>query len=80
VPAYPVLPLKNTVVFPRVLIPLAVGRPRSLQLLTDLTPGDRIIAVAAQLESDASAASGRDAMRFKALASTLKGRAAKLRS
>ena len=36
-------------------------------------------AVAGQLEGDAAAASGRDAMRMKALAATLKGRAAKLR-
>ena len=45
----PVLPLKNTVVFPRVLLPLQVGRTRSLQLLEDLPPGDRLLAVAAQL-------------------------------
>ena len=36
-------------------------------------------AVAAQVESDAASASGRDASRFKALAATVKGRAAKLR-
>jgi len=36
-------------------------------------------AVAAQVESDAASASGRDASRFKALAATIKGRAAKLR-
>ena len=42
----PVLPLKNTVVFPHVLVPLAVGRPRSLRLLEDLPPGDRTLAVA----------------------------------
>src|SRR5215831_17842042 len=44
----PVLPLKNTVVFPHVLVPLAVGRPRSLRLLEDLPPGERTMAVAAQ--------------------------------
>ena len=44
----PVLPLKNTVVFPRVLIPLAVGRPRSLQLLDELPAGERVLAVSAQ--------------------------------
>jgi hypothetical protein len=35
--------------------------------------------LATQLEGDAGAATGRDAARFKALASTIKGRAAKLR-
>jgi ATP-dependent Lon protease len=48
--AVPVLPLKNTVVFPRVLIPLGVGRTRSLQLLEDIPPGDRIIGVATQVD------------------------------
>src|SRR5437868_8536379 len=48
----PVLPLKNTVVYPHVLVPLQVGRPRSLQLLEDLPPGERLLAVAAQLDED----------------------------
>ena len=48
----PVLPLKNTVVFPHVVVPLAVGRPRSLQLLDDLPPGERTLAVAAQLDEN----------------------------
>ena len=40
---------------------------------------DQLDALAKQLESDATAASGRDADRLKALAATLKGRAARLR-
>jgi ATP-dependent Lon protease len=48
----PVLPLKNTVVFPHVVVPLAVGRPRSLQLLDELPPGERTLAVAAQLDEN----------------------------
>jgi len=40
---------------------------------------DQLDAVAVQLEADGGAASGRDAMRFKALAATIKGRTAKLR-
>ncbi|MBJ7599931.1 endopeptidase La, partial [Candidatus Nephthysia bennettiae] len=48
----PVLPLKNTVVFPQVVVPLAVGRPRSLQLLDDLPTGDRTLAVSAQLDEN----------------------------
>ncbi|MDQ6742321.1 MAG: LON peptidase substrate-binding domain-containing protein, partial [Candidatus Dormibacteraeota bacterium] len=48
----PVLPLKNTVVFPQVVVPLAVGRPRSLQLLEDLPAGERTLAVSAQLDEN----------------------------
>jgi len=49
----PVLPLKSTVVFPRIFIPLSVGRRRSLKLLEDLPSGDRHIAVATQLDENA---------------------------
>jgi ATP-dependent Lon protease len=49
----PVLPLKSTVVFPRIFIPLSVGRRRSLKLLEDLPTGERHIAVAAQLDESA---------------------------
>ncbi len=47
-----VLPLKNTVVFPGMLVPLAVGRPRSLRLLDGLPVADRLLATAAQLSMD----------------------------
>jgi hypothetical protein len=40
---------------------------------------DQLDAIATQLEGDAGSASGRDAMRLKALAATIKGRTAALR-
>src|ERR1700731_3215194 len=49
----PVLPLKSTVVYPRIFIPLSVGRKRSLQLLEDLSGAERHIAVATQLDESA---------------------------
>src|ERR1700674_2586952 len=49
----PVLPLKSTVVFPLIFIPLSVGRRRSLQLLEDLAGVERHIAVATQLDETA---------------------------
>ena len=48
----PVLPLKNTVVFPQMMVPLAVGRSRSLQMLEDLPVVERVIACAAQLDEE----------------------------
>jgi ATP-dependent Lon protease len=52
----PVLPLKNTVVFPQLVVPLAVGRPRSLRLLEALAGEDRVMAVAAQLDESSEEA------------------------
>jgi ATP-dependent Lon protease len=49
----PVLPLKSTVVYPRIFIPLSVGRKRSLQLLEELSGAERHIAVATQLDEHA---------------------------
>jgi len=40
---------------------------------------DQLDTLATQLEGDSASATGRDAMRLKALASTLKDRAARLR-
>ncbi len=44
---YPVLPLKNTVVYPQIVIPLAVGRPKSLAAVNaGIESGRRVITVA----------------------------------
>jgi len=56
----PVLPLKATVVFPRIFIPLSVGRKRSLQLLEELSGVDRRIAVATQLDESAEEVAFKD--------------------
>jgi len=44
----PVLPLKNTVLFPGVAIPITVGRDKSIKLIKDAYRGDKIIGVVAQ--------------------------------
>ena len=41
----PVLPVRHTVLFPHAILPLNVGRPKSLQLLNDIMNGDRRVAV-----------------------------------
>ncbi len=43
----PVLPLRNIVGFPYVVIPLAVGIPRSIQLVEEAAEGDRLIGLVA---------------------------------
>lgn len=44
----PVMPLRNTVVFPHQVIPLAVGREKSLNLLHNLDEGTKVIGLVAQ--------------------------------
>jgi len=44
----PVMPLRNTVVFPHQVVPLAVGRERSLNLLQGLDEGTKILGLIAQ--------------------------------
>lgn len=44
----PIIPLRNTVVFPHQVIPLAVGREKSLNLLKDLGAETKIIGLIAQ--------------------------------
>ena len=45
---YPVMPLRNTVLFPQQVIPIYIGRDRSLKLINDLDPNSRYIVVVAQ--------------------------------
>ncbi len=44
----PVLPIRNTVLFPGVVIPITVGRQKSIRLVKNSYRGDRIIGVVAQ--------------------------------
>ncbi|HEY5294694.1 MAG TPA: endopeptidase La [Gaiellaceae bacterium] len=43
--ALPVLPLKETVVFPQSMSPLAIGQDRSVRLIDDVVAGDRLLAL-----------------------------------
>jgi len=44
-PMLPVLPLKETVVFPQSMTPLAIGQERSIKLVDDVVSGDRMLAL-----------------------------------
>jgi ATP-dependent Lon protease len=47
-----VLPLRETVVFPFAVIPIAVGQQRSVQLIDDAMKGNRMIAAVCQRSAD----------------------------
>ena len=48
----PILPLRNTVLFPGVVIPITVGRDKSIKAVTDAYKTDKLIGVVAQKDSN----------------------------
>ncbi len=48
----PILSLRNTVLFPGVVLPISIGRPRSVQLIKDAYKSDRIVGTVAQKDPD----------------------------
>ena len=47
----PLLPLRNTVLFPGVVLPITVGRDKSIKAVTDAYKADKLIGVIAQKDS-----------------------------
>jgi ATP-dependent Lon protease len=48
----PILPLRGTVLFPELILPIMVGRKKSVKLIDEAMEGDRIIGVVTQYSSD----------------------------
>jgi len=48
----PILPLRNTVLFPGVVIPITVGRDKSIKLIKEHYKGERIVGVVAQKDPE----------------------------
>ena len=48
----PVLPLRNTVLFPGVVLPITVGRDKSIKAVNDAYRADKLIGVLAQKDSN----------------------------
>ena len=48
----PILPLRNTVLFPGVVIPITVGRDKSIKAVNDAYLADKLIGVVAQKDSN----------------------------
>src|SRR5579862_8631071 len=53
--ALPVLPLKETVVFPQSMTPLAVGQERSVRLIDDVVSGERLLVLIASRDPEIEA-------------------------
>src|SRR5690606_20549865 len=48
----PILPLRNTVLFPGVVIPITAGRDRSIHLIKDANNGSKVIGVVSQKDEE----------------------------
>ena len=69
---YPVMPLRNTVLFPQQVIPIYIGRDRSLKLINDLDPKKRYIVVVAQEDGSIEDPKPEDLYSYGTLAQVLK--------
>ena len=70
---YPILPLRNTVLFPQQIIPIYVGREQSLKLIADLPKsGKKYIVVVAQQDGSIENPTEKDLYEYGTLAMVMK--------
>jgi ATP-dependent Lon protease len=68
----PILPLRNTVLFPGVVIPITVGRDKSIHLIKDYNKGDKTIGVVAQKSDSTEEPTGDDLYKVGTVAHIIK--------
>ena len=56
----PILPLRNNVLFPGVVIPITVGRDKSIRLIQDANKGDKTIGVVSQKDQEVESPEWKD--------------------
>jgi len=70
---YPVLPLRNTVLFPNQIIPIYIGREQSLQLISDVSKkDDKTIVVVAQKDGNVESPKSTDLYEIATIATVMK--------
>ena len=70
--SYPVMPLRNTVLFPQQVIPIYIGREKSLKLINSLGKGNKRIVVVAQEDGSIEDPKPEDLYSYGTLAVVLK--------
>ena len=68
----PLLPLRNTVLFPGVVIPITVGRDKSIKAVTDAYKADKLIGVISQKDSQVEEPTVSDLVNVGTVAKILK--------
>jgi ATP-dependent Lon protease len=68
----PILPLRNTVLFPGVVLPITVGRERSLKLIRDVNSGSKLLGTVAQKDYTVDRPEAKDLYQIGTVAEILK--------
>jgi len=68
----PILPLRNTILFPNHSIPLYIGRKHSLALLNEIIKGNKLVAVVSQKDASIENPTFNDVYKYGTLAILLK--------
>lgn len=68
----PILPLRNTVLFPGVVLPITVGRDKSINAVTDVYKTDKLIGVIAQKDANIEEPQPHDLCRIGTVAKIVK--------
>ena len=68
----PILPLRNTVMFPGVVMPITVGRQKSLQLIQEVYRGNRLLGTVAQKDGSIDDPAQNDLYQTGTIAQVLK--------
>lgn len=69
---YPILPLRNTVIFPEQVVPIQIGRPSSVTLVEDVMMGDSQMVVIAQRDEKVDLPDREDLYEYGTLVTILK--------
>ncbi len=68
----PILPLRNTVLFPGVVLPITVGRDKSIKAVQEAYKGDKLIGVIAQKETSVDEPTATDLVKVGTVAKIMK--------
>lgn len=68
----PILPLRNTVLFPGVVIPITVGRQKSLKLIQDASRSDKFLGTVTQIDGSVDDPEKKDLYKIGTVAQILK--------
>ncbi|MBX2971839.1 MAG: endopeptidase La [Flavobacteriales bacterium] len=71
-PELPILPLRNTVLFPGVVIPITVGRDRSIRLIQDVYRGTKTLGVVSQKDGQIEEPRAEDLNRIGTIATIIR--------